>query len=151
LSVTSSHRAALKQQAQALKPDTILAGLDVLVSARGRFRNTQHSRVLLEMAVVRLARLEDLLSGAQLAQLLQRDGPCPSSPRPAHRARVRLAPPVEVAAEKKKPALNPAPPEPSGPSNAGLNADNLTAIWERVVAQAGPILGSQLKKALTVA
>ena len=48
--------------------DTILAGLDVLSSTRARLRNSNHGRVLVEMALVRLGRLDDLVSLTQLAQ-----------------------------------------------------------------------------------
>ncbi len=43
-----------KQQAEAAKLDTILAGMDVLVAAKGRMRISSHGRVVLEMALVRL-------------------------------------------------------------------------------------------------
>src|SRR5262249_19450965 len=68
LSVPARHRAGLVQQASALSLDTILAGLDVLNGARARLRTSNHGRLLVEMALVRLARLEDLVPISQLAQ-----------------------------------------------------------------------------------
>ena len=51
--------------------DTVLAGLDILQSAKSRLRGSGHGRVLVEMALVRLCRLDDLVSLTQLAQMLQ--------------------------------------------------------------------------------
>src|SRR5262249_12368752 len=70
LSVPRRHRETLLQQANALSLDTILAGLDILNGARARLRNSNHGRLLVEMALVRLARLEDLVPVSQLVQSL---------------------------------------------------------------------------------
>jgi DNA polymerase-3 subunit gamma/tau len=69
-SVPSRHREALTRQAKAISLDTVLAGLDVLSAAKSRMRGSNHGRVLLEMALVRLSRLDDLVSLSQLTQLL---------------------------------------------------------------------------------
>jgi DNA polymerase-3 subunit gamma/tau len=118
LSVPSRHREALARQAAALPLDTILAGLDVLSTTKARLRGSSHGRVLAEMALVRLGRLEDLRSLTQLAQLLGNGEPAASRPGAAKNpaspppARPRLsaagtsAPAPRVAAppedEKKK-------------------------------------------------
>src|SRR5262249_44831344 len=70
LSQTGPRREILLKQAQALELDSILAGLDILVTTKNRMRNTTHGRVVLEMALVRLSRLEHLVSLSQLAQAL---------------------------------------------------------------------------------
>ena len=54
--------------------DTILAGLDVLSTTKARLRGSNHGRTLVEMALVRLGRLDDLVSLAQLAQWLGQAG-----------------------------------------------------------------------------
>ncbi len=74
LSVTGKQLTALKEQADRLNADTILAGLDVLVSAKNRMRFTSHGRVVMEMALVRLCRLDDLVSLSQLAQWVSGEG-----------------------------------------------------------------------------
>ncbi|HEX4592012.1 MAG TPA: DNA polymerase III subunit gamma/tau, partial [Gemmataceae bacterium] len=58
-------------QAASVPLDTILAGLDVLQTTLYRLRGSSHGRVVLEMAIVRLSRLEDLASLSQIAQMLQ--------------------------------------------------------------------------------
>ena len=71
LSVAPRHRETLTNQSGAVKLDTILAGLDVLNSTKMRLRGSNHGRVLMEMALVRLGRLDDLVSLAQVAQSAQ--------------------------------------------------------------------------------
>ena len=97
------HRPAahlLKQQAKKLSLDTILAGLDVLVSSKNRLRFSQHSRVLVEMALVRLSQLEDLMPLGQLAQFA---GAGRRHARPALRPRPqRDLPPRAVDRSRKK-------------------------------------------------
>ena len=66
--------------------DSILAALQILAEARGRLRGSPHGRLLVEMALVRVARLENL-------------GELGDADRPARRAGSRVPP---------------APPAPSG-------------------------------------
>jgi len=70
LHVTTAQRQILVQQVQTLGLDTILAGLDILTTTKSRLRTSQHAQVLIEMALIRLGRLEELLSVTQLVQLL---------------------------------------------------------------------------------
>jgi DNA polymerase-3 subunit gamma/tau len=148
LSVPPRHREALAQQATALNLDTILAGLDVLETTKARLRGSSHSRVLMEMALVRLCRLEDLLSLSQLAQSLAE--PSANEARSA-KAEVRQTSP------SRPPAVT-APPEalkkklmaafdadtPRTPEKLGLTTDSVPQIWKEVVSQAGPFLGKAL-------
>lgn len=65
--------ADLKPLAGALagwKPEALMAGLDVLVSTKTRFRSTGQSQVLLELATIRLCRLADMLPLADVAHRL---------------------------------------------------------------------------------
>lgn len=57
-------------QAKALAMDTILAGLDVLSTTKARLKQTGHAQLLLEMAIVRLCRLDNLIAVTQLAQAM---------------------------------------------------------------------------------
>jgi DNA polymerase-3 subunit gamma/tau len=87
--------------------DVILAGLDILAATKSRLKLTGYGPLLLEMAVVRLARLDQLmsvgdvwaqLSGATSPTAAMRSAPAASTPAPA-----------PLDAEKKK-TLNPARP-----------------------------------------
>lgn len=64
----------LRQQAERVSLDTILAGLDVWTAVKARLRDAYQAQVLLEMAVVRLARMDELLSVGALWQLLTQGG-----------------------------------------------------------------------------
>ncbi len=136
LSVPARQREALLQQAKALSLDTILAGLEVLNGARMRLRGTSNGRMLVEMALVRLSRLEDLTAVSQLAQLVSQGGhaPAPQSGRP-------VAPPEGI---KKK--LTEAPPNGEHKSALTLNAANLAQVWPQVLSSLPHLLASQLAK-----
>jgi DNA polymerase-3 subunit gamma/tau len=144
LGVSGKHREALAQQAKSAKLDTLLAGLDVLVAAKARARGTSHGRVLLEMALVRISRLEDLVSLAQLAQWLgqARSAPAPRPGQPAPAG--RLTPPPEGL---KKKSLN----GTDAAADIGvtpLTAETLPHVWQRILGQLErTFLGAALGKA----
>src|SRR5207248_1547771 len=71
LPVSPAVRETLFQHAGKLSLDTILAGLEVWTASKARMRGGSHPQVLLEMAVVRLASLDELLP---IGQLLQANG-----------------------------------------------------------------------------
>ena len=70
LSVPSRHRETLLRQAKALNLDAILAGLDILSVAKSQLKSINHGRTLVEMALVRLGRLENLVALPYLVRLL---------------------------------------------------------------------------------
>ncbi len=173
LSVTGQNRQVVKQQAGRLKPDTVLAGLDILVAARSRLRNTSQGRVLIEMALVRLSRLDDLVSLAQLAQWAQsHEGPAASAasatvprtglPTRSESASATSARPSGVpsgqatgassgqgtgqaAGEKKKPVTEPEIPTPV--SFPPLTQESINQFWPQVVSQSGFAIENDLRKA----
>jgi DNA polymerase-3 subunit gamma/tau len=142
LNFTSRHRETLARQASALSLDTILAGLDVLSGTRARMRLSNHGRVLVEMALVRLGRLDDLVPLAQLAQWVAQG-----------RAGTVAAP----AGGRQQTASRPAAVEPpegvkkktSGVANGpvALTEETLPAVWQEVLAQAPRMFASDLEKA----
>jgi DNA polymerase-3 subunit gamma/tau len=147
LQTPPAHRDALADQAKALKLDAILAGLDILTTTKARMRTSNHGLVLVQMAVVRLARLEDLLSVGQLVQALSQPGAI--APRPGGGAR-----PADLPEAKKKtaslngnghaaPANGTSPP--AGPT--ALTPESLPQIWAEVLAQVGGTLAVSLGKA----
>jgi DNA polymerase III subunit gamma/tau len=153
LSVTGEHAQALKKRAAAMSLDTVLAGLDVLTSAKSRLRSSNHGRVLLEMALVRLSRLDDLVALGQLAQWLKQGG-APATPQrcASSSATITVSRPPEAApgdgAKKKSPSEEVTPPA-AGP--IPLTPETVGLVWLQVLAQVGPMLASELGKAGDVA
>lgn len=135
--------------------DTVLAGLDVLSMTKARMRGTGHAQVLLEMAVVRLARLEDTLSVSQLLQMVTTGGPLPvvSSSKTAPVAGNEAA-----AGVKKNSPLTLAtgqngwdnPPQEAG-TTRDLTEASVEAVWhdaKRILHERSPLLAKQLDSAL---
>jgi DNA polymerase III subunit gamma/tau len=151
LSVTGQNRETVRKQAAALQPDTVLAGLDVLVTAKNRMRTTMHGRVVLEMAVVRLCRLDDLTPLGQLAQLVTSGAVAVGNGAPSTARTPASAPLPSVApvspAEKKK--LN--ADEPSSAVSLTFSEGNLQTIWQQVQLQAGFVIASDLRRVQNVA
>ncbi len=128
----------IKKQAAGLTLDTILAGLDVLTAAKGKMRGSPHIQVLVEMAVVRLARMDDLLSITGLVQQLA------SAPRSA------------FADPSKKNFLTPPEATPAGsgstsPSANGVHPSSATSdfrmIWDQILNDLGPMRSQNLRQA----
>src|SRR5262249_17549770 len=140
LGVPSRHRETLLEQANALSLDTILAGLDILNGARARLRNSNHGRLLVEMALVRLARLEDLVPVSQLVQSLAQGIPAGTVPAPS--AARLVAPPEGVKKKLTAPGEN---GTSTGP--LPLTPESLPEVWRRVLESVGPFFASQLDKA----
>ncbi len=148
LSVPARHRDALVRQAKALQLDTVLAGLDILAATKARLRTSSHARTLVEMAVLRLGRLEQLVALSQLTHWLAqpRDGAAALSnnaaSRPQSAVTARL--PEAYAAKKKELTV---PDAAAAPGSAPLTSTNLPAVWAEVLRQVGQFLGNQLEKA----
>ncbi len=138
-------RETVRKQAASLPLDTILAGLDILGGAKARLRGSSHGRVLLEMAVVRLTRLDNLVSLAQLGQMLQ-GGEVSVANAAAPPTPSRAAAPVALAESVKKKS-----PELTGGENGQavipLTPDTLSQVWPEILAQVGPILARELNRA----
>lgn len=95
--------------------DSVLAALQVLAEARGRLRGSPHGRLLVELALVRVARLENLGDlGALIARLaaIESEAPLPSPP---------ATPAMNQVKKKSEPAGPPLTPPrllESGPAQA---------------------------------
>jgi len=169
LSVSSKKREALAAQARSLSLDSILNGVDVLSSTRARLRGTNHPRILVELAVVRLARLEELVSVGGLVDMLNSGTAAsrpaiapqvrqPAAARPGGGGRVgpaRSAPDGVSGAESPGPDSGPEPglrrlspgrPDLPGEGDA-QTADSVVSRWPEVVKAVGPMLGGSLEKA----
>jgi DNA polymerase-3 subunit gamma/tau len=151
LSVPPRHRDTLNRQAAAVSVDTILAGLDILSTTKARLRGTTYGRVLLEMALVRLGRLDDLVSLSQLAEYLGQPGGV--RPRgetgalPTNHPSVRspsvgggLPDTVKKKSETAQEIVVGAQPQ-------ALSAEFLPEIWRQLLMRVPPLLARELGKA----
>ena len=148
LSVSSKHKTVLAEQSRKVSLDTLLAGLDVLASTKARLRFSNHGRVLMEMALVRLGRLEDLVSVSQLAEALangSRAAPA-QGPAAADLSKKKTVTSAErgVGEVGAQARAAPAAPSPSTPTE--LNTHALQTLWPQVLAQAGQFLRANLEK-----
>jgi DNA polymerase-3 subunit gamma/tau len=137
----------VKQHTATTNLDAVLAGLEILTATKSKLRGSPHAQVLLEVAAVRLAKLSDLLSVAELAQWYTQTPPSGGSARvPAHlptgaadavKKKV-LTPPEVKAGMNGKPAVgNTGGEEPPG------------VVWEKVLDQlgSGSVLVAYLRQA----
>jgi DNA polymerase-3 subunit gamma/tau len=167
LSVPSGSLADLNRHAKAMTLDAVLAGLDLLSATRARLRDSSHGRTLVETALVRLCRINDLLPVAQLARMLA-DTPGAHATRLASAAgapttQLASAPPEGVKKNRLSDALD---SETTRGADAGSNrgadagstrgADatplaltdaGLPEFWPQVLRSVGPLLSSDLEKA----
>jgi DNA polymerase-3 subunit gamma/tau len=136
-----------------LSLDTLLAGLDILAATKARLRGSSHGQVLVEMAVIRLSRLENLVSLAQLAQLIDANGKV-SRPSPGLRPAANASASTEVSVKKNARTsdgvppsenLRPVPTEPSQGTLA-LGPETLESIWSLALHKIGGMLGNELAK-----
>ncbi|MGL4424255.1 MAG: DNA polymerase III subunit gamma/tau [Gemmataceae bacterium] len=134
-----SYQAALRDQATQTNLDTVLAGLDVLTTARLKTRQTPHVGIILEMTVVRLSQLEQLVAVTQLLA----GGAMPSSGKvgsaEAPKKKQGLEGPTQVSAggtEKK------ATTEPTT-----ITAANIAQVWPQIVDAIGGMAAMNLGKA----
>jgi DNA polymerase-3 subunit gamma/tau len=135
LSVPSRHRAALETQAKLAGLDAILAGLDVLSTAKARLRGSSHGRTLVEMALVRLGRLRDLVSVGEVAQWLTQS----PAERGVASGTARVAPPEGVKKKAAPPAATSGPVE--------LSEANLAEVWAQTLRMVGTIHARELERA----
>ncbi len=143
---TPSLHETIRKHAATTNLDTVLAGLDVLTTTKAKLRGSPHVQVLLEVAAVRLARMEELLSVAQLAQMVATPGTAaPQSTRtpPSDPSKKNsLASPNGVHTNGVAPKLEPVS---AGPG------DSFPQVWERVLQEIGPMLRATLQSHATPA
>jgi DNA polymerase-3 subunit gamma/tau len=152
LAVAERHREAVQKQAKALTLDTILAGMDVLTTTKSRLRTTSHGQVLLEMAVVRLGRLDDLVPLTQLAQALTQPGSIPVAAKPAATADLSKKNGLTAPNNGVRPGSNGPPAVTNAPtSRIELTDASLVQIWDKVKIDVGAMFAAELAKAGTPA
>jgi len=143
------------QQAKTLTLDQIAAGMDLLSTTRSRLKLSSLPRALVEVSLVRLARLGELIPIAQLAQSVSQGAPLPpaasrptaSPPAPAPAPASSYAP---SSGPLKKNDLKTAP-EPAADAMAlgmelPLTADSLVSVWSEALDKVGGFLARELRR-----
>jgi DNA polymerase-3 subunit gamma/tau len=131
--------------------DTVLAAQQILAEARLRLRGSPHARLLVELALVRVARLENFSELAEVVarlSTLERTGPAaPARDRPVPNAAPRHAEPAASA-----PAVAQKTPADSSPSPAhaetagGLSLDRVLKHWTAFIEKVGLRYGARLSQ-----
>jgi len=135
IDATAAEEPLLKEAVEKLPLDAILAGLDILSATKQKLHGTSQTQLLLEVAAVRLARLNDLLSVAQLSQWIA-TGVTDGSTVPAT---------SDQKVEKKKtPVVAEVKQKPAVASNGSASIENL---WPEVLEQLGQLLPNYLRQA----
>ena len=83
LQASAADYPAIADAAKRWGVETILAAVQILDQTLARMRQSVHVRTLAEMALVRMARLEDLDTLPELIAQLRGSGPTPQAARPA--------------------------------------------------------------------
>lgn len=122
MTVSATYRAQLLEQTRQLTLDTVLTGLDILANARQRMRGSNHGRVLLETALVRLGRLDELLPVGQLLQQLSNPA-AQSAPVRSGQSVLSLSGQADEA-EKKQPLASPTQPDQLRASHSAPPTNN---------------------------
>ncbi len=139
LAVSPAMRPRLQAVVDRWSLDSILAALQILAETRGRLRGSSHGRLLVELALVRVARLEDL---ADLGQLI------------ARLAAMEAGTPAPTVLKKKRTTPEPAPveltptPAPTGPPAAvgALQLREVQEVWDSLLEKVGPKLAGSLAR-----
>ncbi len=148
---TPAYREKLKRHAKGTNLDTILAGLDIWTTTKMKMRGSSFTQILLEMAVIRLSRLEDLVTLSQLTTLIASGGTAAPAPRPVAATKPVPASPnptPTVEASKKKPI---AVPETDGVPFPVIDASNLAEVWPMILQEMGSMKARSLVLAKNVA
>ena len=106
-SVSADHRGTVEQHAQAWGLKTVMAALQVLSESRSQMARVTYGRVLAELALVRIATLEDLEELGQVIKALTKsDGklslPAAKVPAPKAPAAQAKTAPAETPVPRKK-------------------------------------------------
>ena len=157
LATSPRQKPRLREIADRWPLDTILAAIQILAEARGRLRGSPHGRTLVEIAILRVARLDDLIElGEVLARLAAQEAGAPAVPalekkkltppeppavggptsRPVESTEVPPSDPVEPPEEVA--------PRPARPAPISRDLESIAAGWSGWVASLAQDLSSKL-------
>lgn len=158
LSATPRQRPRLQAVVDRWPIDTILAALQILAEYRGRLRGSPHGRTLVELALAKVARLENL---GELGELIGRLAALESgnvvpagtsssavkkklvSPSAPSAPAVGSPPPIVKKPANGAPEVEPAKPAPVLPP---LRLSDVEEIWGQLIKRVGVVVGGRLAK-----
>ena len=136
-----------RQLAEAVGLATIQAAMEILAQTKTRLRGSTFGSTLVEMALVRIATLENLEALAALVSQLEslpREGSGAARPQD-----LRVPPAPASSSPKKKPG--PAPGKPSAPARSDplipLTAETTLDVWKAALDQLDGILAEHARLA----
>ena len=154
LNVAPRFRDTLIAMAPRRDMEATLAGLEVLDHGLFRLRDSTHPRLLLELTLVRMARLAQVMPVAQLAQsLLQTGGQQRPATAPAARPMISRPAAPEPPPKKASAGDQATGPESPAPQVTQQQVPKVQAprspleAWPDVLAALGPMLGGKAGKA----
>jgi DNA polymerase III subunit gamma/tau len=150
LAISPRQRPQLKRIVTGWPVDSIMAALQILSECRARMRGSLHGRLLLELALVRVARLEDLIA---LSTMVERLAALESGapPRKAEAGAGRRTPiaretpsATSVLAEPplERPLMPAAPAAVKSPAPAEMKSPALVEVKSTVPAHSPPVSDS---------
>ncbi len=150
----------LRSLAPTIDLDVILSGIDILTAAKAKMRGSSHAQVVLEVAVIRLARLGELLSVSELAKLVSSGSPVPTpAGKGGSTSSKSVGSGVPNGDPSKKNALRGNEETvQNGKNSQGfaqerertdrpVSGESFPKIWERVLQEIGPVRGNHLRQA----
>ena len=157
LPITPGTTESLTAHAKRVSLDAILTGLDIWTTTKARMRGSAHTQVLLEMAVVRLSRLEELLSVGSIIASLASGSPVSQQTANGSAASSGMGPGRGEGSVKKN-GMTGSEDRQDHAINDGetssdpipLVPDSLPLLWARLqrdLADRSPLLANHLKNA----
>src|SRR5262249_38573671 len=124
--------------------DSILAALQILDTTRSRLRGSPHGRLLVEMALVRIARLENLHEiGELIARLAALEAGLP--PGPASSPGASVGGKRKSVASTAEPATG-ATADAQGADGAAYELERIRKVWPDLIKKVGVRIGVPLSQ-----
>ncbi len=132
--------------------DTVLAALQILAEARSRLRGSPHGRLIVELALARAARLENMRDLGEIIARLATLDPGQSAGGDLKKKSLPAEPPViavvqptsSSASETTSPPASIPPKKPPPPPLAPLTLKSIQEVWPKFVTKIGVGLGIHL-------
>ncbi|MCA8996665.1 MAG: hypothetical protein KDA80_06765, partial [Planctomycetaceae bacterium] len=133
--VSDSSREDVERQAKTWGLQNVSAAMQILADTKNKMQRVNYGRALIELAIVRMATLEDLTEISALAQRMAAGGSSPQAGgRPLPNAQPALKKNAEVKPETPSAEVAPdaLPTPPAQQESLPLSEDTVEEIWARI-------------------